>query len=41
MVLSTLGLDDGKRTTTTFDLVHKRDKSNLVYQKQSKNLHPD
>jgi hypothetical protein len=28
-------------TTTTFDLTHKRDKSNITYQKLIKNRHPD
>jgi hypothetical protein len=27
-------------TTTTFDLTHKRDKSNIIYQKPIKNRHP-
>jgi hypothetical protein len=28
-------------TTATFDLTHKRDKSNIIYQKLIKNRHPD
>jgi hypothetical protein len=28
-------------TTTIFDLTHKRDKSNIIYQKPIKNRHPD
>jgi hypothetical protein len=28
-------------TTATFDLTHKRDKSNIIYQKLIKNQHPD
>jgi hypothetical protein len=28
-------------TTATFDLTHKRDKSNVIYQKPIKNQHPD
>jgi hypothetical protein len=28
-------------TTATFDLTHKRDKSNIIYQKPIKNQHPD
>jgi hypothetical protein len=28
-------------TTSTFDLAHKRDKSNIIYQKLIKNRHPD
>jgi hypothetical protein len=28
-------------TTTTFDLIHKRDKSNIIYQKPIKNRHID
>jgi hypothetical protein len=28
-------------TTTTFDLTHKRDKSNIIYQKPIKNRHTD
>jgi hypothetical protein len=28
-------------TTTTFDLTHKREKSNIIYQKLIKNRHPD
>jgi hypothetical protein len=28
-------------TTVTFDLTHKRDKSNIIYQKPIKNQHPD
>jgi hypothetical protein len=28
-------------TTTTFDLTHKCDKSNIFYQKLIKNRHPD
>jgi hypothetical protein len=28
-------------TTKTFDLTHKRDKSNIIYQKLIKNRHPD
>jgi hypothetical protein len=28
-------------TTATFDLTHKRDKSNIIYQKPIKNRHPD
>jgi hypothetical protein len=27
--------------TTTFDLCHKHDKSNIIYQKPIKNRHPD
>jgi hypothetical protein len=30
-----------KETTATFDLTHKRDKSNIIYQKLIKNRHPD
>jgi hypothetical protein len=28
-------------TTATFDLTHKREKSNIIYQKVIKNRHPD
>jgi hypothetical protein len=28
-------------TTTTFYLTHKRDKSNIIYEKPMKNQHPD
>jgi hypothetical protein len=28
-------------TTATLDLTHKRDKSNIIYQKPIKNQHPD
>jgi hypothetical protein len=28
-------------TTATFDLTHKHDKSNIIYQKPIKNRHPD
>jgi hypothetical protein len=28
-------------TTATFNLTHKRDKSNIIYQKLIKNRHPD
>jgi hypothetical protein len=28
-------------TIATFDLTHKRDKSNIIYQKPIKNRHPD
>jgi hypothetical protein len=28
-------------TTTTFDLTHKRDKSNIIYEKLIINRHPD
>jgi hypothetical protein len=28
-------------TTTTFDLTHKRNKSNIIYQEPIKNRHPD
>jgi hypothetical protein len=28
-------------TATTFDLTHKRDKANIIYQKLIKNRHPD
>jgi hypothetical protein len=28
-------------TTATFDLTHKRDKSNIIYHKPIKNQHPD
>jgi hypothetical protein len=28
-------------TTTTFDLTHKHDKSNIIYQKPIKTRHPD
>jgi hypothetical protein len=28
-------------TTATFDLTHKHEKSNIIYQKPIKNRHPD
>jgi hypothetical protein len=30
-----------KETITTFDSTHKRDKSNIIYQKLIKNSHPN
>jgi hypothetical protein len=35
------GLAAANETTATFDLTHKRDKSNIIYQKLIKNRHPD
>jgi hypothetical protein len=32
---------EANETTTTFDLTHKSDKSNIIYQKLIKNRHPD
>jgi hypothetical protein len=31
----------GNETTATFDLTHKRNKSNIIYQKPIKTRHPD
>jgi hypothetical protein len=32
---------EANETTATFDLTHKCDKSNIIYQKLIKNRHPD
>jgi hypothetical protein len=32
---------EANETSTTFDLTHKHDKSNIIYQKLIKNWHPD
>jgi hypothetical protein len=37
----THALSAANETTTTFDLTYKRDKSNIIYEKQIKNRHPD
>jgi hypothetical protein len=34
-------LSTSNETTATFDLTHKRDKSNIMYKKLIKNRHPD
>jgi hypothetical protein len=34
-------LSAANETAATFDLTHKRDKSNIIYQKPIKNQHPD
>jgi hypothetical protein len=39
--LQCLHQEQSNETTTTFDLTHKRDKSNIIYQKPIKNGHLD